>query len=291
MLPKAEVFLYEDCIIKTIRAIWDASAATISRTEKDHKNSINFLWGSYIPGYDASSNDDIYEKYNLAISHEIFYHKKQSSIISAYTSLIFAHYSIEEIWSSEKIEKHKKSNFEFINFYEKNLSTEIKNETYFIDEIIPAFFRLMHKKMQLDHLLSLPKGIPSSQATRVNRASKAAQSKNFGESILKNRILSFLKSQNIKKEYTSVPKILSDLSEEIGIIFNDYRDSMNHSSKAEGRNHFFGKDSDLINIEKTIRRWINYDDDFHDAIQRICLRKVSLRKRDRDKSLLDPIKK
>lgn len=145
--------------------------------------------------------------------------------------------------------------------------------------------------MQLDHLLSLPKGVPSNQAARVARAKKGAQEKNFGEGIIKNRILSFFNSQSIKKEYTSLPKILYELSGKIEIIFNEYIENMNRSAKIEGRSSFFYKDNDLLNIDKTIRRWIHDDDDFHDAVQRICFRKISIKTRNSEKSLFDPIKK
>lgn len=273
--PIARLFLYEDCIIETIFSIWQKSFVEIKKTEnfaikfkisisnsnnknREIENSIKKL---------SMYNNDFKKENNKEITN---------NLNNAYNHLLANQEEIEFMWSNSDLQKN--SGMKFEEFCNNQLSHAIKDNKYFIDIILPTFFRLLASTMELNYIRSSPRGIPPNKETRLIRSSKAARVKNSGQETLKEYYSNYFKTKKPETKFKSLAAVLATYSDDLESIFNEYIDLMRMESKENGNKTFFGHNLYFFNILNTIRRWIKEDEEFHKVLQDLCQKPISTKK-------------
>lgn len=148
---------------------------------------------------------------------------------------------------------------------------EITGNIDFRNRVISLIFPLQIKIYEINKIINSPPGIPTDPAVKKVRSSLGGSARNYGESVLSNKILHFLFTKRPNSNefiYPSVTKLFEEHEEDLADILAEYQKSIGHPLKTGGPKISYGDSLTPHGLIRKIRQWSKKYPDFNAELKK-----------------------
>lgn len=283
------MYCESETLFQKLKKIWDLAHLMIEFVDENHPTPINNVLQQYKANFTTLSPDDASSRRqenelkdiaNDTSAHYVMIHRldmdyENSLIAESYFGALGMIGRIQTATNfvarySHECRKSRVNTFEFI---EKILCHDTQIPHSFMNEVVPLFFSLQLHCHNLVEIANPPAGAPADPRIRKSRALSAADSKNYGEDVLKGMILKFLNDQEAKTKYKKVDELFLNLADGLKTTLDNYLGLLDSPTEAGGPPLRYGKNPavTIYTIPRKLKEWKNEDLEFKKGLERLCV--------------------
>lgn len=229
--------------------IWKWAIAVLDAVECREKRRIKNLWlGAGFPNW---SDMNLIEKINVSHKLKNF---KTGKLNESYVNILDLIYEI-----AQGVRRCSKDESSFENDLSRKVMEFIASDNFckgdLLNDVLPIFFALQLRCHDLQVIYDRPKGAPIDWRSVADRAHKGGVAKNFGEDVLKQRVLNFFKSDAFKKSNSGIEKIVSDNNLALIEILDKYKSDIRSGLLLGDKVVRYGANLEFEGLLASIKRW------------------------------------
>ncbi|MBW0172028.1 MAG: hypothetical protein KXJ61_17560 [Hydrogenophaga sp.] len=242
-----------------LRAIYEASAALMTRSEQEHQAAIKKAWGRDAAVMENHSLDQRVGR------RKTFNNATKAGVLSEYEATLVCLGEITDAFKTLNALKHSVSDFtslahELHGFWSGRSAVSVQE----LDKLVPLFFSLQLHCWHLYAYLERPG--PTFQA-RQARAQAGGSANNDGEEILREQMLEYLVKLPSDQQWKSLAKFLNEHRTQLEIILERYQ--VSRPMTPSGRPASACMALKIDNINRKLGEWAEDSSEFLNALQRL----------------------
>lgn len=262
----AEVFtMYQSpgSLLGKISAIWDITKEVIWRVEKKHTRRIKKAWGRYAPK-DLGSESSLMAKAGYVKQSGFKQPPDSDFLIRAYFGALYTVLDIQTAFGHE-YPMDKRDSFPGGLFQSEKLESQ-----YFLDKIVPLFFRLQLHCYYLVRVVNAGKHVHPDALVRKTTAQIGGEGKfEYGKGVLKADVIAYLAQQG-DGSFNSIGELFEHSDGGLNEVLLDYQYGIGSPRERGGPAIDYGEGHDFDWLHGKVEGWIENEPSFKLIIARVC---------------------